>query len=145
MSTDYGESHYIGPIKGAQPNSQAWVDGFPHDAWLDLNEYFARAFKDGVYPPIDRDRIFMWARPHLRDAEATDDAVPRPDRWQLVSACGRIGEGVSLAPANLEADARGFALVVGRRMTGSGSSSSRRVPRRSVCRRVRRTPKHEHG
>lgn len=27
---DYGESHYVGPIKGAQPNSQAWVDGMNH-------------------------------------------------------------------------------------------------------------------
>ena len=27
---DYGESHYVGPIKGAQPNSQAWVDGYEH-------------------------------------------------------------------------------------------------------------------
>ena len=81
---DFGESHYIGPVHGAQPNSQAWVDGFPHDAWLDLNEYFARAFKDGAYPPVERDRIFMWSRPHLKAAEAADDRVPRPDRWQLV-------------------------------------------------------------
>ena len=87
LPTDYGESHYVGPVKGSQPNSQAWVDGFAHTPWLELSAYFARAFKDGVYPPIDRDRIFMWARPHLRDAEATDDAVPRPDRWQLVSMC----------------------------------------------------------
>lgn len=27
---DYGESHYVGPIEGDQPNSQAWVDGFDH-------------------------------------------------------------------------------------------------------------------
>jgi hypothetical protein len=27
---DYGESHYVGPIKGAQPNSQAWTDGMNH-------------------------------------------------------------------------------------------------------------------
>lgn len=27
---DYGESHYIGPIEGSQPNSQAWVDGMDH-------------------------------------------------------------------------------------------------------------------
>lgn len=27
---DAGESTYIGPIDGAQPNSQAWVDGFAH-------------------------------------------------------------------------------------------------------------------
>ncbi|KAJ7863085.1 glycoside hydrolase [Mycena olivaceomarginata] len=30
---DYGESHYIGPIKGAlPPGSEAWVNGFPHQA-----------------------------------------------------------------------------------------------------------------
>jgi len=27
---DYGESHYIGPIEGAQPMSEAWVNGFDH-------------------------------------------------------------------------------------------------------------------
>lgn len=27
---DYGESHYIGPIQGAQPMSEAWVNGFDH-------------------------------------------------------------------------------------------------------------------
>ena len=27
---DYGESSYVGPIEGAQPNSQAWVDGYSH-------------------------------------------------------------------------------------------------------------------
>ncbi|KAI8978240.1 glycoside hydrolase family 71 protein [Trametes punicea] len=80
---DYGESHYIAPIKGAQPNSHAWVSGFPHTAWLDLNRYFARAFKEGSYPPIERDSIYMWSRPHLRAAEAVHDPVGRPERWQL--------------------------------------------------------------
>lgn len=69
--------------QGAQPNSQAWVNGYPHTAWLSLNQYFARAFRDGTYPKIERDRIFMWARPHPRDADAKE-AVPRPDNWQLV-------------------------------------------------------------
>lgn len=27
---DYGESHYVGPIKGAQPNSEAWTSGMDH-------------------------------------------------------------------------------------------------------------------
>lgn len=27
---DYGESHYIGPIEGAQPMSEGWVNGFDH-------------------------------------------------------------------------------------------------------------------
>lgn len=32
---DYGESHYQGPIHGAQPNSQAWVNGFDHSREYD--------------------------------------------------------------------------------------------------------------
>ncbi len=90
LLTDYGESHYIGPIKGAQPHSHAWVDGFPHTAWLALTYHFARAFKDGAYPPIQRDRIYMWARPHMKDADAVDDPIGRPDRWQLVRARLRL-------------------------------------------------------
>ena len=31
---DYGESHYIGPIEGAQPMSEAWVNGFDHQGNL---------------------------------------------------------------------------------------------------------------
>ncbi|KLO15086.1 glycoside hydrolase [Schizopora paradoxa] len=80
---DYGESHYIGPVDGAQPNSQAWVDGFDHTAWLKLTKFFAVAFKTGIYPAIDEERIFAWARPHSKDAVATRDYVPRPDNWQL--------------------------------------------------------------
>ncbi|KAF9540311.1 glycoside hydrolase family 71 protein [Agrocybe pediades] len=78
----YGESHYIGPIKGAQPNSQAWVDGFPHEAWMTLNQYYAKAFQTGKYPIIEKERIFMWVRPHPKDA-SSPDSVPRPDNWQL--------------------------------------------------------------
>ena len=80
---DYGESHYIGPIKGAQPNSQAWVDGYPHEAWLRLNSYFARAFKEGTYPTITRDEIYLWGRPHPKAAGSADH-VGRPKNWELV-------------------------------------------------------------
>jgi len=82
-ATDYGESHYVGPIKGAQPNSQAWVDGFPHEPWLQLNSYFVFAFKNGHYPKICHDKIFIWGRPHPGAAEASRDQVPRPDNWEL--------------------------------------------------------------
>ncbi|KAL0955708.1 hypothetical protein HGRIS_001928 [Hohenbuehelia grisea] len=79
---DYGESHYIGPIHGAQPNSQAWVDGFDHHPWLQMTKYFAHAFKYGEYPAITEDRIFMWARPHPKGANAPEH-VPRPNNWEL--------------------------------------------------------------
>ncbi|KAG8839265.1 hypothetical protein FRB91_007114 [Serendipita sp. 411] len=74
---DYGESHYIGPIAGAQPNSQAWVDGFDHQGWLEMTSYYAQAFKTGSFPVIAEDKVFVWARPHPKDASAPDH-VPRP-------------------------------------------------------------------
>ncbi|KAF4604919.1 hypothetical protein EYR40_003702 [Pleurotus pulmonarius] len=76
---DYGESHYIGPIEGAQPNSQAWVNGFDHQGWLDLNQYYIEAYKTGSYPSISRDRVFLWAR-LFPAAASTADSVSRPDR-----------------------------------------------------------------
>ncbi|KAH8103478.1 glycoside hydrolase family 71 protein [Cristinia sonorae] len=89
---DYGESHYVAPPRGAQPNSEAWVNTCPHDAWLSLNAYFIRAFKRGWYPhqrpeeaegPGERDTIWMWARPHTKDVVAQHDPVGKPDGWQL--------------------------------------------------------------
>jgi len=79
---DYGESDYIGPIKGDQPNSQAWVDGMNHTAWLNLTQYYATAFKTGEYPTIEKDQIFMWSRPHSTQATAPDP-VPQPTNFQL--------------------------------------------------------------
>ncbi|KAJ6613323.1 glycoside hydrolase [Mycena sp. CBHHK59/15] len=80
---DYGESHYIGPIKGAlPPGSEAWVNGLPHEAWLDLTRYYATAFKTGQFPAIEKDQIFMWSRPHPTNAQALD-AVGPPTSFQL--------------------------------------------------------------
>jgi len=74
---DYGESSYIGPIEGAQPNSQAWVDGFPHDGWLEMTKYYIIAFKTGAYPTITEDHVYIWSRPHPKNA-SSPDPVPRP-------------------------------------------------------------------
>ncbi|KAF8798939.1 glycoside hydrolase family 71 protein [Phlegmacium glaucopus] len=79
---DYGESDYIGPIKGAQPNSQAWTDGMNHTAWLDLTQYYATAFKTGEYPAIEKDKIVIWSRPHSTRAK-TSDPVPQPTNFEL--------------------------------------------------------------
>ncbi|KAH0831955.1 glycoside hydrolase family 71 protein [Lanmaoa asiatica] len=79
---DFGESHYIGPIEGAQPNSQAWVDGFDHTGWLNMTSYYATAFKTGTYPTISKDRIFMWSRPHPALATAPDP-VARPTNYEI--------------------------------------------------------------
>jgi glucan endo-1,3-alpha-glucosidase len=81
---DYGESHYIGPIEGDQPNSQDWVDGFDHTAWLDMTTYYATAFKTGSFPEITEDKIYLWSRPHPRDATASSDPVGKPQSFQLL-------------------------------------------------------------
>ncbi|KAI0316035.1 glycoside hydrolase [Amylostereum chailletii] len=80
---DFGESHYIGPIEGAQPNSQAWVDGFDHTAWLGLTNYYAQAFKAGSFPAITEDKLYMWARPNPKDATTTDDSVGQPTNFEM--------------------------------------------------------------
>lgn len=98
---DYGESSYVGPIKGSQPNSQAWTDGMNHtcsfrilfalrcntdnllSAWLGLTKYYATAFKTGQYPAVEQDQIYMWSRPHSTNAQAPDP-VPQPSNFQLV-------------------------------------------------------------
>ncbi|KAG6831948.1 hypothetical protein H0H92_006549 [Tricholoma furcatifolium] len=79
---DYGESHYVGPIKGAQPNSQAWVDGMHHTGWLNLTNYYATAFKTGAFPTIEKDQLFMWSRPHPTLATAPDPVGP-PTNFEL--------------------------------------------------------------
>ncbi|KAF9046563.1 glycoside hydrolase [Panaeolus papilionaceus] len=79
---DYGESHYIGPIKGDQPKSQAWTDGMDHTGWLELTGYYAAAFKTGQFPTVDKDKLFMWSRPHPAKASAPDP-VPQPTNYEL--------------------------------------------------------------
>lgn len=77
---DYGESHYIGPIAGDQPMSQAWVDGFDHQGWLPLIQYYIHAFKTGEYPTIVKDQVFMWGRLYPAGADASDH-VAKPKNW----------------------------------------------------------------
>jgi len=80
---DYGESTYIGPIKGMLPiTSNLWVDGFPHTGLATLTSYYATAFKTGAYPAITKDTITMWSRPHPASANALVDIVGRPTNWQ---------------------------------------------------------------
>ncbi|EGN98394.1 glycoside hydrolase family 71 protein [Serpula lacrymans var. lacrymans S7.3] len=79
---DYGESHYIGPIEGAQPNSQGWVDGLDHTGWLNMTSYYSSAFKTGSYPAVTKDQLYLWSRTHPVNADAPDP-VGRPSNYQL--------------------------------------------------------------
>lgn len=93
-SIDYGESHYIGPIGADQPNSQAWTTGFDHQHYLGVTEYYATAWKTGVYPAITQPKIFLTARPHSKNAVCTSDSVAQPSNAQWV----RVWTGLHVIP-----------------------------------------------
>ncbi|KAK8854700.1 hypothetical protein IAR55_003439 [Kwoniella newhampshirensis] len=78
---DYGESHYIGPIRADQPNSQGWTNGMPHTAWLNVIAFYANAFKTGHYATTSDSMVF-WTRPHPKGATATSPSMAKPTRWE---------------------------------------------------------------
>ncbi|KAI0080382.1 glycoside hydrolase family 71 protein [Panus rudis PR-1116 ss-1] len=78
---DFGESHYIGPIKGIQPMSESWVNGYDHGGWLDLMHYYVIAYKTGSYPAITEDRLFTWGRLYPANATAPD-RVGKPFNYE---------------------------------------------------------------
>ncbi|KAJ3527217.1 hypothetical protein NMY22_g9870 [Coprinellus aureogranulatus] len=79
---DYGESHYIGPIAGAQPGSESWTTGFDHQGWLDLQTYYIMAYKTGTYPTVYKDRLFLWGRLYPAKAQSPDPlGPPRNADW----------------------------------------------------------------
>lgn len=76
---DFGESHYVGPIRTEQPGSQAWVNGMPHTGWLNIVAYYAQAWKTGSYPAAT-DQLILWSRPHPKNGtpSAPKQGMSRP-------------------------------------------------------------------
>ncbi|KZT59037.1 glycoside hydrolase family 71 protein [Calocera cornea HHB12733] len=75
---DYGESSYVGPLNGAMPTGTTWATGYDHTPLLDVASYYITAFKTGNTPDITQDAIYIWSRPHLKDASAPDP-IGKPD------------------------------------------------------------------
>jgi glucan endo-1,3-alpha-glucosidase len=68
---DYGESHYIGPIvdsgipqdPAAGADARPYVDGMPHDHWLDLLPYYIERYKsNGDDTPVTTEKLQYWYR-----------------------------------------------------------------------------------
>ncbi|EXU97735.1 alpha-1,3-glucanase (glycoside hydrolase family 71) domain protein [Metarhizium robertsii] len=82
---DYGESHYVGPLKSPHydDGNSKWVNDMPHDGWLDLSKPFIAAYKAGassINDYIKKDKIIYWYRRTLRtlDCDSTDTTAGRP-------------------------------------------------------------------
>ncbi|KAL7279978.1 hypothetical protein ACG7TL_006389 [Trametes sanguinea] len=81
---DFGESHYLGPIEGnLPPGSEVWTNGFDHQGFLEITNHFATWYKTGTEPAITTDQLVMWARPHPKNAKASNDPLPPPTNFEL--------------------------------------------------------------
>ncbi|KAJ3549753.1 hypothetical protein NM208_g328 [Fusarium decemcellulare] len=99
---DYGESHYIGPLKNKHTDDGAskWANDMPHNGWLDLSKPFIAAYKNkdtDVAKYIEKDQLIYWYRRNLKtlNCDSTDTTsnnpppnpnenyfMGRPDGWQ---------------------------------------------------------------
>ncbi|KAI9839216.1 MAG: hypothetical protein M1819_003209 [Sarea resinae] len=63
---DYGESHYIGPIRSAGiPSGASWyVSGNPHDAWRTVLPFYIAQYKNdnASMPAISTESVTAWYR-----------------------------------------------------------------------------------
>ena len=73
---DYGESHYISPIyqpgipQSTNADARPYVDGYPHEAWLETLPYQIAAYKHAVNPSqhprpsvkAGEDKVVYWYR-----------------------------------------------------------------------------------
>lgn len=84
---DFGESHYIGPIVEASipsnpngGNAQPYVNGYPHQAWLETLPYQIAAYKHAYNPSANpapsvakgQQKIVYWYRTSPASAGTTD-------------------------------------------------------------------------
>ena len=61
-----------------------WLNTYLYfTAFLDMTSYYATAFKTGQYPQINEDKLYLWGRPHPKDANAPDP-VGKPTNYELV-------------------------------------------------------------
>lgn len=76
---DYGESHNIFPVMGAQPGSDSWTTGMDHEGLRWISRYFLQRWRDGKgeVEGIDEVKFVLWYRtkPAVMEAE---DSVGRP-------------------------------------------------------------------
>lgn len=71
---DYGESHYIGPIRpgGIVANAPRYVSNNPHDAWRDILPYYISIYKNGGAPPVTKERAVYYHKPNPNSACSID-------------------------------------------------------------------------
>ncbi|KAK7038792.1 hypothetical protein VNI00_010680 [Paramarasmius palmivorus] len=80
---DYGESHYLGPLKSKHMDDGAskWAYGMPHTGWLALSQPFIAAFKSNspvlIPAHITSEKLVYWYRVHPKsiNCDGTDNTI----------------------------------------------------------------------
>lgn len=72
---DFGESHYIGPIRpaGIVPGANRYVDNNPHDALRNVLPYYIAQYKNGVPPSVSEDKVVFYHKPNPSTSTACAD------------------------------------------------------------------------
>ncbi|KFY94806.1 hypothetical protein V500_03045 [Pseudogymnoascus sp. VKM F-4518 (FW-2643)] len=141
---DYGESHYIGPLKSLHfdDGNSKWVNDMPHDGWLDMAKPFIAAYHAGA-ESVDS------TLPLINSSTANNSSgnyfKGRPDGWEdmqdsvfvvaFLTAPGTVtiisGEnyqtfdapaGASSFQVDMQVGIQSFALTRGSNVVLSGSS-----------------------
>ncbi|KAL8276344.1 hypothetical protein RQP46_011269 [Phenoliferia psychrophenolica] len=82
---DFGESHYLGPIRAnaglpsGTVNSASYVTDFPHESMLGLIRVLIAYYKTGTFPikAVVSTEIYWWYRPHPKGVIASADPLGR--------------------------------------------------------------------
>ncbi|KAK4703949.1 glucan endo-1,3-alpha-glucosidase, partial [Phenoliferia sp. Uapishka_3] len=86
---DYGESHYIGPVRasaglpGGTVSSSTYVSEAPHSDIIGLISILNLYYKSGSWPSIGQTQAYYWYRQHPKGATATSDplGLPKNSDW----------------------------------------------------------------
>ncbi|KAJ5884631.1 mutanase [Penicillium taxi] len=78
---DYGESHYIGPLRDTSmaafeigEANYNYALGYPHDAWRDVLPFLIDLYKDGT-ATMGKDTVIFWYRPNPISACSTGNTT----------------------------------------------------------------------
>lgn len=81
---DYGESHYLSDpqtsanLPQGAVSAHQYVDGMSHAPLLNLMSYFNQWYKTGSPPVLNQTTVYVWYRPHAKNAIAFNDSLPVP-------------------------------------------------------------------
>lgn len=93
---DYGESHNLFPVMGAQPGSEAWTSGMDHEGLRWISKYFLQRWRDGKgeVEGVEKVKLVLWYRtkPAVMEAE---DSVGKPRNADWVSPVTAFHETAS--------------------------------------------------